>query len=233
MTAAADPDARDRDQSQPDALGRGAPLRRSGAPRLRQDRLAADADPDRQLHPQLSRSHQRQLRRVDDERGDRIDGRAVRSRVGRLLSRLLPARGPEQPGALPVRCAPVDLADHDFVGAGVGGNGAGGRSYELLRAQGAARRRGGRLLPRGRLLSGDVVPRRVPDAHHRVVHGGDPDFVGDRRARVGPVAANGRRRRPGRMAVALPRRRPSRRRRRPGPALDAGRHAREHRVAVG
>ena len=106
----------------------------------------------------------------------------------------------------------------------------GPKSFYVL--QGAARRRGGRLLSRGRLLSGDVVPRRVPDAHHRVVHGGDPDLVGDRRAGVGPAAANGRRRRPGRMAVAVPRRRPSRRRRRPGPALDAGGHAREHRVAV-
>ena len=46
----------------------------------------------------------------------------------------------------------------------------------------AARRRRGGLLPRHHFLSDTVVPRRLPRAHRRLLHGGDPALLGDRPA---------------------------------------------------
>ena len=198
--------------------GRGAPgvgpgprTDRRRASGLRQDRLAADAAADHGLHPQLPRSHERELRGAHDERGHRPDGHAVRARLGAvLLPRLLLPRSAEQRRALPVRSAPLAVAHHDQLGAGLGGDVAGHRSQQLLPAAAAARRRRSRLLPRRRLLPGHLVSRRVPDADHRLVHGGDPDLGGDRRSglRVPPRARW--RARPRGLAMAVHRRRPAR-----------------------
>ena len=85
------------------------------------------------------------------------------------------------------------VAHHDLVGAGVGGDGAGGRAQQFLRAAPAARRRRSRILPGRGVLSRDVVSRAVPHAHDRVVHGGDSGVVGHRwpDVRAGCSGSNG------------------------------------------
>ena len=66
------------------------------------------------------------------------------------------------------------------------------RRNELLRRAGAARDRGGRLLPGHHLLPDAVVPGGLSGADHRLLHGGDSAVHRDRRTGVGAAAGAGR-----------------------------------------
>ena len=142
-------------------------------PRLRQDRLAADADPDRQLHPQLSRSHERELRGADDERGDRADAAQFGLGSGLFFFRLLPARVPSNLARYRVGARVwisrimiswgLASAAMSFI--------VGPTSFYAMRLLFGAAEAG--FFQASRSISPHGF-RPSSLTHHRVVHGGDP-----------------------------------------------------------
>ena len=117
--------------------------------------------------------------------GPPLLGDGIRPRRWHFLRVVLPVRGAEQPASGEVRRPPVDRRDHDHVGTVRRCDGVGHRSTLALSHAVSARGGRSRILSRRDSLSHLLVSRRVPCAHHRVVHGGhsrSPAFS-DRRSR--------------------------------------------------
>ena len=137
---------------------------------------------------------------MDADLGPLGDG--LRLRRGRLLPRLFPVRGALQHHPGQGRRAPLDRAHHAVLGRRFRrdglhpGNRAGDRHQRrthVLSAADPARLRRSRVLSRHHLFPDPVVPRRLPGAHRRLFHGGDPALVRARLAGLG-CAARPRRR---------------------------------------
>src|SRR6266481_6092122 len=108
------------------------------------------------LHPVhvrvLPRPGQCRLRRTDDEQGSWVQRLPFWAGRRRLLRRLLPLRGPEQPDAREGRRPVLARPHHDHLGAIFRGDGVGQWPHKLCHLALSARRRRGRLLSRHPLL---------------------------------------------------------------------------------
>ena len=145
------------------------------------------------------------LRRADHESRSGLHRLAIRFRRRHLLPRLRPVRVAQQPDAGSLRRPALDRPHPDHLGRAVGDHRLGLEPGQLLHRARAARRGGGRVLPRHHLHHDVVVPQARPRRHVRPVQHRRADFIAGRRPGVGVAdRTSRRRRRSSRLAMDVP-----------------------------
>ncbi len=121
----------------------------------------------------------------------------------RVLSRLFPARSAEQRGPSQDRCAPLDRAHHDQLGADFGRHGICRRRMELLPRPLSARPGRGGFFPGHDPVLHLLVPADPPGADHGGLHDGDPNLDRARRPDFDEPPRTARHARSCRLAMAV------------------------------
>src|ERR1035441_7312937 len=158
----------------------------------------------------VSRSDQRRLCRPDDEQRHWLDVAYVWSRLGHLLLRLLRLRRAFHRYSAQGGSTFLDRSRDDYVGPRLGSDGLHSRADQLLCPQVPARPRGGGLLSRNHSLPQLLVSFQSSLGRNCNVYGRCAGCRAHRLANLWRAYATQWPARSAWLAVALPRRRPSR-----------------------